>query len=486
MNKYISLLKICCIAIFVAAVMGACTKTETKTIFLEEPSAKFSVYVTSVAEGKQVLESTANIDSNFYFRNNSDDGSGISYNWDFGDGTASTEKNPVHSYTKRGTYTVTLTVNKDNQVSVKTQQQVRVILGQQHILIKNHPNLWPVAIEETADGEFVLFAKGNGVPGSFLIQLDTLMQQKSMKVLPANYVLKTMRATKDNNYIFVGSTKSVADGFELIKTKADGTELWKKELVAGDSYKLVEPTPDGGFAVLGTRYINNWPQSIQATVLIKTNGNGDVQWEQLFTDGDLLYPGGLVADEDGIVFSGSNEGPYPLFDSVQIAKVDYAGSVVWKSSVYAGMNVSLLLDTKLAKLSNGNYAVSNFNGNGVFIFEPSGAFIDRKLAESKVFAVEKSDAASFIVLQEYRKTFLQVQVSKIGLDGTVKWNHFADRWRKSESSVVCCFDSRPNQIKPLRKGGTITIGNAYKMFDGINSYDNSIILIQLDDDGNVL
>ena len=33
-----------------------------------------------------------------------------SYHWDFGDGTTSTEQNPVHTYTKAGNYTVTLTV----------------------------------------------------------------------------------------------------------------------------------------------------------------------------------------------------------------------------------------------------------------------------------------------------------------------------------------------------------------------------------------
>jgi PKD repeat protein len=33
-----------------------------------------------------------------------------SWLWDFGDGTTSTEKNPVHTYSKAGTYTVNLTV----------------------------------------------------------------------------------------------------------------------------------------------------------------------------------------------------------------------------------------------------------------------------------------------------------------------------------------------------------------------------------------
>jgi chitodextrinase len=34
----------------------------------------------------------------------------VQYKWDFGDGTTSTEANPVHTYTKPGEYTATLTV----------------------------------------------------------------------------------------------------------------------------------------------------------------------------------------------------------------------------------------------------------------------------------------------------------------------------------------------------------------------------------------
>jgi PKD repeat protein len=33
-----------------------------------------------------------------------------SWEWDFGDGSTSTEQNPVHVYTEEGTYTITLTV----------------------------------------------------------------------------------------------------------------------------------------------------------------------------------------------------------------------------------------------------------------------------------------------------------------------------------------------------------------------------------------
>lgn len=58
---------------------------------------------------------TAGVDVQFDGSGSSDpDGSIVSYLWEFGDGTESTEMNPAHSYADAGTYNVTLTVYDDN------------------------------------------------------------------------------------------------------------------------------------------------------------------------------------------------------------------------------------------------------------------------------------------------------------------------------------------------------------------------------------
>ena len=44
------------------------------------------------------------------------DGEINSWNWDFGDGNMSTERNPVHTYEEDGTYTVSLTVTDENDL----------------------------------------------------------------------------------------------------------------------------------------------------------------------------------------------------------------------------------------------------------------------------------------------------------------------------------------------------------------------------------
>ena len=48
-------------------------------------------------------------------------GSPTSWKWSFGDGTSSTTKNPVHTYSKTGKYTVTLTVRNAAGSNVVTK-----------------------------------------------------------------------------------------------------------------------------------------------------------------------------------------------------------------------------------------------------------------------------------------------------------------------------------------------------------------------------
>lgn len=57
------------------------------------------------------------------------DGTIVAWNWNFGDGATSTVKNPVHTYSAAGTYTVTLIVTDDDGATGSTSQSVKVTAG---------------------------------------------------------------------------------------------------------------------------------------------------------------------------------------------------------------------------------------------------------------------------------------------------------------------------------------------------------------------
>lgn len=79
-----------------------CTSTYIDTIKVTQPTIDFSVSDTiPCVDGVVTFEELAT-------------GSGLTYFWEFGDGTTSTELNPEHSYSAYGTYDVTLTVTDDN------------------------------------------------------------------------------------------------------------------------------------------------------------------------------------------------------------------------------------------------------------------------------------------------------------------------------------------------------------------------------------
>jgi len=52
------------------------------------------------------------------------DGQIASWHWDFGDGDTSSEKNPVHKYRAKGTYTTILTVTDDKGAEANSTQSI--------------------------------------------------------------------------------------------------------------------------------------------------------------------------------------------------------------------------------------------------------------------------------------------------------------------------------------------------------------------------
>ena len=69
------------------------------------PSADFDFYPEEPKAGDEISFSDLSTDV---------DGNIISWHWDFGDGSASNERNPIHKYSKPGRYNVTLIVKDDN------------------------------------------------------------------------------------------------------------------------------------------------------------------------------------------------------------------------------------------------------------------------------------------------------------------------------------------------------------------------------------
>ncbi len=79
--------------------------------------AEFTYYVANNCNGQVI-----------FYDNSS--GQPVSWHWDFGDGTTSTEQNPTHYYTDAGSYTVTLTVTDANQQTSSVTHTVTITVSE--------------------------------------------------------------------------------------------------------------------------------------------------------------------------------------------------------------------------------------------------------------------------------------------------------------------------------------------------------------------
>ena len=162
--------------------------------------------------------------------------------------------------------------------------------------------------------------------------------------------------TSDSGYAVVGYTTSFGAGsgdFWLVKTDAAGTMQWNKTYggTSADTACSVVQTGDGGYALAGITHsfgagsVDFW--------LVKTDANGDMQWNKTY---------GGTGDDEANALVQTNDGGYALAGytgpggyDCWLVKTDASGNALWNKT-YGGTIDDYAF--ALVQASDGGYALA--------------------------------------------------------------------------------------------------------------------------------
>ncbi len=125
----------------------------------------------------------------------------------------------------------------------------------------------------------------------------------------------------DGGYYFLGETESFGQDSRdiwLIKTDADGNEEWNKTF-GGPKWDMcggMDFTDDGGIILTGTLDAQGFMPPMSEGVVIKTDENGVLEWQQAFGDENVDQMQGACSTSDGgyIVTGGRSDPETGFFD----------------------------------------------------------------------------------------------------------------------------------------------------------------------------
>jgi len=230
-------------------------------------------------------------------------------------------------------------------------------------------------VQRTADGGYIISGTSEpGLPDVYLVKTDSCGDTLwTRRIHVADYDIGgTVQQTTDGGYIIAGYTYQyfgITRGF-LLKTDADGDRQWQRIFRVGglDFCRSVQQTADGGYIVAG----NAAPYNMEAW-LIKTNASGDTLWTRTYGDTYAVEGYSVVQTGDGgyaVVGNTWSCGSYQVY----LLRTDANGDVVW-TRTYGGAGDDR--GHMLRQTPDGGYiVVGRFSGDtneGVYLIKTDSA-----------------------------------------------------------------------------------------------------------------
>ncbi len=218
------------------------------------------------------------------------------------------------------------------------------------------------SVQQTTDGGYIIAGRtdsyGAGSWDVWLIKTDPNGIDIWNKTFggSGNDYADSVRQTTDGGYIIAGTTNSFGAGSYdvwLIKTDADGNDIWKKTFGGsfGDEGYSVQQTIDGGYIVAG--WTSSYGVGLTDAWLIKTDADGNEIWNKTF--------GGSKSDQAYCVQQ-TTDGGYIISGLINFAlgnmwliKTDADGNKMWDKSFGGG---SMEAGYSVQETTDGGYIIA--------------------------------------------------------------------------------------------------------------------------------
>jgi len=225
------------------------------------------------------------------------------------------------------------------------------------------------SVVETSDGGFALAGRtssfGSGGDDAWLIKTDSNGNVEFKKTYGDVYEERALSVveTSDRGFAIAGKTSSYGfDDAWLIKTDSNGNVEFKKTYggveTGFDVVRSVVETSDGGFAIAGETELSGAGNDNDEAWLIKTDSNGNVEFNETYGGGGEDLARAVVETSDGGFAIAGETGSFSAEgnDEAWLIKTDSNGNEQFNKTYRGSGNQNRA--SSVVETSDGGFALS--------------------------------------------------------------------------------------------------------------------------------